>query len=156
MTTQSGASAGRLLAAALAFALGTGLAGAAPADNVIDLTIDFAKLMKLDRPAHTIVIGNPGVADASVQDGTTVVLTGKAAGTTNLIVLDDKGAEVTNATLRVASNIRQLTTIYRGRTRQTYSCAPTCDQVIVVGDDPSAFGIATQQIQARQQFTNGQ
>src|SRR4051794_36643304 len=141
-----------LLAAALSPSLGTG----AEAQKTIDLTIDFATVVKLDRPAKTIVIGNPGIADASVQDGTTVVLTGKAAGTTNMIILDEKGTELANETLRVASNLRQLTTVFYGNKRQTYSCSPTCEQVIVVGDDPTVFQTTTQQIQGRQQFTNAQ
>jgi Flp pilus assembly secretin CpaC len=146
----------RAVIAAVAVCAGAAMGNCAPAGmgKVVDLTIDFATVLKLDRPAKTIVIGNPGIADASVQDGTTVVLTGKAAGTTNMIILDDKGAEVANETLRVASNLRQLTTVFYGSKRQTYSCAPTCEQVIVVGDDPTAFQTAAQQILGRAQFTN--
>ena len=105
------------------------------AAELIDVTIDFAKVMKLDRPAATIVIGNPGIADASVEDEQTVVLTGKAAGTTNLIVLDEEGKEIMNSTVRVSSDVRQLTTVFYGAQRQTFSCSPACEQVISVGDD---------------------
>jgi Flp pilus assembly secretin CpaC len=143
-------------AAALAFGMGLALAGPSAAEEMIDLTIDFAKLMKLDRPAGTIVIGNPGIADATVEDESTIVLTGKAAGTTNLIVLDEKGIEIAHQTLRVSSNVRQLTTIFYGSKRQTFSCSPTCEQVIVVGDEATAFQNAQTQIQSRQQFSAGQ
>ena len=67
------------------------------------------------------------------------MLTGKAAGTTNLIVLDENGAEIMNSMLRVSSDIRQLTTVFYGGERQTFSCAPVCEQVISVGDDPTTF-----------------
>ena len=50
-----------------------------------------AKIVKLSRAADTIVIGNPEIADASVQDASTVVLTGKGFGVTNLVVLDEDG-----------------------------------------------------------------
>ena len=103
------------------------------------MTIDFAKILRLDRQAATIVIGNPGIADATVEDEKTIVLTGKAAGTTNLIVLDEEGEEIVNAQVRVSSNVQQLTTVFYGGERQTFSCAPTCEQVILVGDDPGRF-----------------
>jgi Flp pilus assembly secretin CpaC len=129
--------------------------GAALAD-VIDLTIDFAKVLKIDAPADTIILGNPGIADTAMGDEDTLVLTGKAAGTTNLIVFDKDGKELINATLRVSSDIQQLTTVFYGAQRQTFSCAPVCEQVISVGDDNLKFENATAQIQTRQAFSLGQ
>ncbi|TIU28869.1 MAG: hypothetical protein E5W38_22690, partial [Mesorhizobium sp.] len=46
----------------------------------IEVTMNQAKIVKLARAADTIVIGNPAIADASVQDASTVVLTGKGFG----------------------------------------------------------------------------
>ncbi|MBZ8133773.1 pilus assembly protein N-terminal domain-containing protein [Afifella sp. IM 167] len=132
------------------------LSGAAHAAEPIDLVIDFAKILQLDRPATTIIVGNPGIADATVEDQTTLVLTGKAPGTTNLIALDAEGAEIANATIRVASNDRQLTTIFYGAKRQTLSCAPVCEQVISIGDANEKFQEAASQIQARKGFSGGQ
>ena len=141
---------------ALAIVATIGLAGSATAANEpIDVTIDFAKIVKLPGPAHTIIVGNPGIADASVDDEQTLVLTGKTAGTTNLIVLDAEGSEVVNSVVRVSSDIRQLTTIFYGVTRQTFSCAPVCEQVISVGDDRVRFETATSQIQVRRDFSSG-
>ena len=119
----------------------------------IDVTIDFAKIMKLSKPAHTVVVGNPGIADATVGDEQTLVLTGKTAGTTNLIVLDASGAEILNSMIRVSSDIRQLTTVFYGAHRQTFSCAPVCELVVSVGDDPNTFQNATSQIQTRKDFS---
>lgn len=126
--------------------------GAAQAEE-IQLTIDFAKIMTLEKPAGTIVIGNPGIADATVGDDRTIVLTGKAAGATNMIVLDAEGRQIANAVLRVASDVRQLTTVFYGSKRQTFSCAPRCEQVISVGDDQAKFDAAKAQIEGRQSFS---
>ena len=140
-----------------AFASGFAATGAlAAADEPIDVTIDFAKVMKLDKPAHTIVIGNPGIFDASVGDEKTLVLTGKTAGTTNLIVLDDSGSEILNTIIRVSSDVRQLTTIFYGSHRQSFSCAPVCEAVVSVGDDKDSFENATTQIQGRKDFATAQ
>lgn len=125
------------------------------AGEPIDVTIDFAKLMKLTQPAHTVIIGNPGIADATVGDDRTLVLTGKTAGTTNLIVLDQSGGEVMNVVVRVSSDIRQLTTVFYGASRQTFSCAPVCEQVISVGDNKDKFETATSQITTRKDFQLG-
>jgi len=146
---------------ALAIVAAVGLAGgASAASEPIDVTIDFAKIVKLPGPAHTIIVGNPGIADALVDDEQTLVLTGKTAGTTNLIVLDAEGAEVVNSVVRVSSDVQQLTTIFYGGSengvwRQTFSCAPVCEQVISVGDAKERFETATTQIQTRKDFATG-
>ena len=141
--------------AASVFSMAAALAGAhaAAAAETIDLTIDFAKILKLDRPAGTIVIGNPGIADATVGDNDSLVLTGRAAGTTNMIILDENGEEMTNAIVRVSSDVRQLTTVFYGSKRQTFSCSPHCEQVISVGDETEKFESARAQIQGRQEFS---
>jgi Flp pilus assembly secretin CpaC len=144
---------GGLIVATLAALCTAGPALAA--GETIDVTIDFAKVMKLTAPAHTIIIGNPGIADATVDDEQTLVLTGKTAGTTNLIVLDESGGEVMNAVIRVSSDIRQLTTVFYGASRQTFSCAPVCEQVISVGDNKDKFEAATSQINTRKDFAAG-
>ena len=156
MKSQLGAHARRLIGAALLGLAAAATNGGAALADVVDVTIDFAKILKLDRPATTLVIGNPGIADAAVEDEKTVILTGKTAGSTNLIVLDDKGAEVANLVVRVSSDIRQLTTVFYGSKRQTFSCSPTCEQVISVGDSPDAFETAKGQIEKRTQFSSGQ
>jgi Flp pilus assembly secretin CpaC len=145
-----------LIVAAIAGAALAASGAAALAADPITVTIDFAKILKLDRPAETIVIGNPAIADATVSDEQTLVLTGKTAGTTNLIAIDAEGVEVLNTMLKVSSDVRQLTTVFYGARRQSFSCAPVCEQVISVGDDPSKFDAAKDQIQARQQFATGQ
>lgn len=132
-------------------------ASAMAAENdVIDVTIDFAKVMRLDQAAATIFIGNPGIADAAVGDEQTLVLTGKTAGTTNIIVLDEKGDEILNSIVQVSSDVRQLTTVFYGAKRQSFSCAPVCEQVISVGDEKDTFETATAQIQTRSSFATGQ
>ncbi len=136
--------------------MGAATGGTAVASDTIDVTIDFAKILKIDTPADNVFIGNPGIADAEFVDETTLVLTGRSAGTTNLIVLDKDGNEVVDLEVRVSSDIHQLTTMFYGAKRQTFSCAPVCEQVISVGDDPAVFGNASQQIQTRQQFANPQ
>jgi Flp pilus assembly secretin CpaC len=137
----------------IALALATALVQPAFSEETVDLVIDFAKILKLDKPISTLIIGNPGIADAAIQDSQTIILTGKAAGMTNLIAIDENGEEMANLLVRVASNVRRLTTVFYGTKRQTLSCAPTCEQVISVGDDKERFETARTQIESRQQFS---
>jgi Flp pilus assembly secretin CpaC len=146
----------RLIGAALVSIAAALTSGSATATDMVEVTIDFAKVVKLSRPAETIVIGNPGIADASVEDESTIVLTGKAAGVTNMIVLDKAGEEVLHTTVRVASDVRQLTTVFKAGDRQTFSCSPVCEQVISVGDAQGAFEQAKTQIQGRSEFATSQ
>jgi Flp pilus assembly secretin CpaC len=131
------------------------LTGAASAETsgTVDVIIDFAKVLRLQEPAQTIIIGNPGIADASIDSEQTLILTGKTAGTTNLIVLNKDGGELLNTTLRVSSDTHQLTTVFLGANRQTYSCAPVCEQVVSVGDENNRFDQAATQIQTREQLS---
>jgi Flp pilus assembly secretin CpaC len=141
-----------LVVAAIAWA-GPAVAVAAETSAPIDVTIDFAKVLRLPEPASTIIIGNPGIADANIDDEKTLVLTGKTAGTTNLIVLNERGDEIVNSTLRVSSDVRQLTTVFYGKERQTFSCAPVCEQVVSVGDNKQSFDNASTQIQTRKDLS---
>ncbi len=47
-----------------------------------------ARLLKLPDGVATLVIGNPAIADATLQAGGLLVITGKSFGRTNLIALD--------------------------------------------------------------------
>ncbi len=111
-----------LCLAALAFALPI-QAGAAD----IEVVMNQAKIVKLARPADTIVIGNPLIADASVQDSTTVVLTGKGFGVTNLVILDEAGAPIVDEQVTVSRSTASSVRIYRRANVQTLSCTPNCE-----------------------------
>ena len=114
----------RLLAVAIA-ATGAGHAAMA-ASNSVQVLVDQATLVRLDRPAAEIVVGNPSIADVSVQSSKLLVVTGKSFGETNLIVMDADGKVVANRQLIVQEPRTGFVTMYRGGARQTLHCAPYC------------------------------
>ncbi len=61
------------------------------ASGPVTVRLDQAKLLKLPDRTTTLVIGNPLIADASVQPGGMVVVTAKSYGMTNLVALDRAG-----------------------------------------------------------------
>ena len=93
----------------------------------IEVTMNQAKIVKLTRPADTIVIGNPAIADASVQDASTIVLTGKGFGVTNLVVLDRDGSPIIDEQVTVVRQAASSVRIYRRAQIQTMSCTPYCE-----------------------------
>jgi len=111
-------------AATLAVFSGT---GAALADSGISILMNQAKILKLSRPADTIVIGNSLIADASVQDASTIVLTGKGFGVTNLVVIDADGMPILDEQIIVSRNTASSVRVYRRANVQTLSCTPYCE-----------------------------
>lgn len=103
------------------------LAVAARADTGIQVVMNQAKIVKLARAADTIVVGNPAIADASVQDANTVVLTGKGFGVTNLVILDSDGAPIVDEQIFVTRQDARSVRIYRRAQVQTLSCTPLCE-----------------------------
>ena len=93
----------------------------------IEVVMNQAKIVKLARAADTIVVGNPAIADASVQDASTLVLTGKGFGVTNLVVLDQDGAPIIDEQVTVTRGSNSTVRIYRRSQVQTMSCSPYCE-----------------------------
>jgi hypothetical protein len=138
--------------------LATGAAASAKAQNAeandVIVLIDQASLLKLDRPAAEIVVGNPSIADVSVQSGKVLIITGKSFGETNLIVIDADGKMITNRRLIVQEPRTGFVTLYKGSVRQTLHCAPHCAPPLVIGDDKDYFETIGKQI--REKETMGQ
>lgn len=129
----------RLAAALAALLIALCPLAAAPAlaqSSSVSVKVNMARILKINAPAATVIIGNPGVADVTIQDPQTLVLTGKSYGQTNLIVLDDLGNPIADTMVEVIQAQSDLVTMYLGQSRTTLSCAPTCQPIIMLGDDP--------------------
>ncbi|MBL8580717.1 MAG: pilus assembly protein N-terminal domain-containing protein [Rhizobiaceae bacterium] len=106
---------------------GVALFGSPALSAGIEVVMNQAKIVKLSSPADTIVIGNPLIADASVQDATTVVLTGKGFGVTNLVVLDAQGNPIVDEQVIVSRQDVDTVRVFRRADVQTLSCTPRCE-----------------------------
>lgn len=125
----------------IAMLLSVPVLGPAPAlaeDGPISVKTNMARILRISAPAATVIIGNPGVADVTIQDPQTLVLTGKSFGQTNLIVLDAQGNPIADTMIEVVQGGQSDTmTVYMGQARTTLSCAPQCQPTIMMGDDPA-------------------
>jgi len=123
------------IAAAIVVAMSLTSAGAAEVINVI---MDQAKIAPVPDRTATLVVGNPLIADVSVQAGGTMVLTGKGYGVTNVIALDHAGKVLSDKLVRVKGPLENVV-VYRGTTRESYTCAPNCERRITLGDSAEYF-----------------
>jgi Flp pilus assembly secretin CpaC len=124
------------------------LAFPARADEPITVVVDRAKVLHISQPADVVIIGNPAIADATIQDSQTLIITGRSFGTTNLIVLDKKGQQIASDLVTVQPSDDQVVTVYRRASRETLSCTPDCSPVMALGDTSNVFDATNAQIQA--------
>jgi Pilus formation protein N terminal region len=123
------------------------------ADEVVSVNVDQALLLALPERVATIVIGNPLIADATVQSGGVLVVTGKGYGMTNLVALDRSGRILMSRMVEVrGAGTSDIVTVYKGIERESYSCAPNCQRRITLGDSPAFFNATLSQSGSR----NGQ
>jgi hypothetical protein len=125
------------------------MSGEASSFGGIVLALDHARVMRVVGDVSTIVIGNPAIADASMPDPGTIILTGKSYGETNMVMLDDEGAVLAEETIRVTVRGQSLVSVYRGIQRTTLSCAPTCEIRPTPGDSPELVEAGLNAFQAR-------
>lgn len=117
--------------------------------GVIILALDHARVMRMVGEVATVIIGNPAIADVSMPDPMTVVLTGKSYGETNMVMLDTEGNILAEQLLQVTVRGQSLVSVYRGVERTTLSCSPTCEIRPTPGDSPGLVEAGLSAFQAR-------
>lgn len=126
----------------------------ASASDMLEVSLGYSQVIGPVKDMATVIVGNDGVADATLGGGGTIILTGKAIGATNLIVLDASGRELLSSALNVVpldrrprSNIR----VTKGVAWKDYECGPdggcapasgqnvsSSTSAVVGGDDDAA------------------
>jgi Flp pilus assembly secretin CpaC len=119
----------------LALAANPASAWAAADEAPITVNVNMARVLRINAPAATVIVGNPGIADVTIQDPQTLVLTGKSFGQTNLIVLDGNGNPVADTLIDVVQLQAGTMTVYQGAARTSLACAPVCQPTIMLGDE---------------------
>lgn len=141
---------GRFRHWALPAALATALVSPAPAGaDMLAVTLDQAQVVRLPDRVATIVVGNPSIADVSVQPGGVMVITGRGYGATNIIVLDRAGHTLMEQAVQVYGQSDSMIVVYRGVERESYNCMPTCERRLVLGDSQAYFDLNAGQISVR-------
>lgn len=129
-----------LISLAGALALSSLLAagpGRADDDGVLRVYMNSARVLKLDRPVSKVIVGNSDVADATVADAKTIVLTGRAFGTTNLVLLDADGNAIVDERILVSIDEGNTVRVFKATSRTVLSCTPNCEEHAATGSATS-------------------
>jgi Flp pilus assembly secretin CpaC len=141
---------GCLMAAAAAVAAPL----AAQAEDLI-VKYDQSQILRLTRPASEIIIGNPSIADVTIQSGNILIVTGKSYGITNIIALDGERNVIQDQRIAVRRDEVGVVNLMRGTARQTYACLPQCNPTITVGDDIGFIAQTISSAKQKMDFSEG-
>ncbi|MCE7026567.1 pilus assembly protein N-terminal domain-containing protein [Jiella avicenniae] len=122
----------------------------AAAKEPLSVEMDQAKVIELEKPAGTVIVGNPAIVDVQVLSSNRLVLTGKSSGITNVVILGEDGEAFVDEQVSVQTFEDNTVRVYRQASRSTYACTPKCVPTVTVGDDMNSFGAVVQQQTQRQ------
>ncbi|OKL44176.1 pilus assembly protein N-terminal domain-containing protein [Pseudovibrio exalbescens] len=137
-----------------ALIIGVGLAGiggitSSAHAKEVSVFLDQAKVFRIEEPAGTVILGNPAIADVTLHDRMTIVVTGKSYGVTNLIVLNEQSEPIVDDQIVVRSLVDNMVTVQRNTNRFSYSCEPDCEPLMRVGDQKDFYENTAKQVEMR-------
>jgi Flp pilus assembly secretin CpaC len=109
-------------------------------DSLLTLAPGASDILRTNPGARTIIIGNPAIVEANVVGEGVIAVTAKAAGSTNMILLDDKQAVILRTDVQVGPTSRGIQ-VLNGDKAQGYSCTSSCISVQTASGNSS--GVAT-------------
>jgi len=113
-----------IAAFALAAAVSPALAQSA---QPLSVRKDHAARLLLGGPIKDVVVANPAIADVAVLDARSLVVMGKAEGSTSVLVVDPAGRVLAERQVIVsAPDDGQMTYVRGGKPAQNFVCTPQC------------------------------
>lgn len=98
------------------------------ASDTINVFMNHARILKFDAAVSSVIVGNSDIADVTVGDPTTVILTAKSYGTTNLVILDKDGDAIIDKRIVVSVDEENSVRVFRQIDRSVLSCSPICEK----------------------------
>lgn len=129
-------------------ALGAGMAALFAASafaSEFKVPMNETRPLQLSKPAATVMVGNPAIADVAIESTQLLYVMGRNYGTTNLIALDAEGKTILDMKLSVTAQGTSAVTLTRGTGQFSYNCTPRCERIAVIGDDEESFDMLMQQ-----------
>lgn len=130
-----------------------GQAGPAAAGEDLVVSYDQSQLLRMPRAVSEIIVGNPSIADVSIQSGNMLVVTGKTFGITNIIALDAEKNVIQDQRVVVERDERGIVNVSRAGLRKSFSCNPTCAPTITIGDEATFFNQVVQSSSSKMKFS---
>jgi hypothetical protein len=140
----------RVVATVLAFTA----CGAVLAAEPLVVTLDKTEILRLDQPARRVIVGNPAIADVSLENSKLMYVVAKAPGETNLIVLGDGDVPILSRPVVVTGPSERSVSVHvptsDGPSSRVYSCigdrclrVPTPDAISNAGAPAALTNPAT-------------
>ncbi|MFV0296327.1 MAG: pilus assembly protein N-terminal domain-containing protein [Hyphomicrobiaceae bacterium] len=114
---------------------------------------DQSQILRLPRAVSEIIIGNPTIADVTVQAPNLLVVTGKTFGITNVISLDAERHVIMDQRVVVVREESKVVNLQKGSSRESYNCTPICNPSLVVGDDQKYFSFVSSNSERKIKFS---
>ena len=99
----------------------------------LSIELNGARIVKLDSPASDIIIANPAIADVTVQTPNRLVIIGKQAGLTRLIVMSDGAITMDTQVVVTMKNAGAQVSVFApdgpNIAESQFSCSDRCTQV---------------------------
>jgi len=95
-------------------ALSIGGATCGAADDALDVPLGHVSIVHLSASPSQVIIGNPAIADVTVQSARTLTVFGKYPGGTSLTILDGGGNVMMEASVVVVSSATSGVSIHYG------------------------------------------
>lgn len=127
----------------------------ANAAEVITVETDQTLMVSIPSTPGAVVIGNPVIADVSMQGNKMFVL-GRNFGTTNIYILDLDGNPMATFDVSVKHVTDNTIAMFRGPTRSSFNCAPICESELQVGDNEIYSKVISDQIKTKMELATGQ
>jgi hypothetical protein len=156
MATLSSASAARYMALLISLLMLIASQGLASRAQAVDLVVSYdqSQLLRLPRPVASVIIGNPSIADVSVQSGSLLVVTGKTFGVTNIIALDADRNVIQDQRVVVTRDEVRMVILSKGGARQSYTCTPDCSPTLTIGDETTYFELISKHAATKTKFSD--
>lgn len=96
------------------------------ADAPLVVIQDKVQLLRLVAPAHRVIVGNPAIADVTVEQPGLIYVFGKMPGETSLTILGTDDQEIVSRSVVVTSAADRAVTVHlpgsQGPITRQYSC----------------------------------
>lgn len=92
----------------------------------LDLEIDRAHRIQLRAAAASVIVANPDVADVTVVDASTLYVTGRGYGSTEVVVVDAIGRTLYQSVVTVNAPSAGHVRMWRGGSATEMTCGASC------------------------------
>lgn len=144
-----------LVVAAAGCSAGPAFAGAefvGGAPTAVSLEVGKGRLMRLDRPAATVFVADPKIADIQVKSPTLVYVLGRGAGATTLYAVDAHEQVVANLALNVGYDVGRLAEVIKREAPGSRVEVSTANDALVLSGKVSSAAEGADVLRSAAQF----